>query len=264
MSLSVVIADDEVAARARLRSFVADEADLQVVAECEDGRSTAAAIQANKPDLVFLDVRLPELSGLQTLDSVPRESLPHFVFVTKDHELESIGADALDCLREPFDITRFRSTVSRARQRIVDHSDREPVLQTIRELAQWKGDHQASLQPGAAAVNGENAGAVLDRITVKSEGRLMSVNTADVDFIESAANYVKLHVGSQSYSVREKISALADRLDRRQFARIHRTTIVNIDRIREVQPWFSGDAFVILRDGKKLRLSRMYRRALAL
>src|SRR5215471_7929306 len=126
MSLSVVIADDEAAARARLRSFVADEADLHVVAECRDGRSTVAAIRARRPDLVFLDVRLPELNGLQTLDSVPRESLPHFVFVTKDHELESIGADALDCLREPFDSARFRSTVSRARQRIVDRSDREP------------------------------------------------------------------------------------------------------------------------------------------
>jgi two-component system, LytTR family, response regulator len=261
MSLSVVIADDEAAARARLRSFVADEADLQVVAECGDGRSTVAAIRAQKPDLVFLDVRLPELNGLQTLDSVPLGSLPHFVFVTKDHELEAVSADTLDCLREPFDLTGFKATVSRVRQRIADRADPEPVLQTIRELAREGSDHQVPVQ---AASDGEAPAAVLDRITVKSEGRLVSVNTADVDFIESAANYVKLHVGSQSYSVREKISALADRLDRRQFARIHRTTIVNVDRIREVQPWFSGDAFVILRDGQKLRLSRMYRRALAL
>jgi two-component system LytT family response regulator len=265
MSLSVVIADDEAAARARLRSFVADEADLQIVAECEDGRSTVAAIRARKPDLVFLDVRLPELNGLQTLDSVPRDSLPHFVFVTKDHELEAVSADMLDCLREPFDLTRFKATVSRVRQRMVEDSDREPVLETIRQLSQLQIDRQVPVQAVPDAMGRAAApGATLDRITVKSEGRLMSVNTADVDFFESAANYVKLHVGSQSYSVREKISALADRLDPRRFARIHRTTIVNVDRIREVQPWFSGDAFVILHDGQKLRLSRMYRRALAL
>jgi len=264
--LSVLIADDEAAARARLKTFMADESDVQVVAECEDGRSAAAAIMSRKPDLVFLDIRMPELNEFQVLDSVPRDTLPHFVFVSafKDYALDASAVDATDHLVEPFDALRVKATLVRARQRIAHHADRGPVLDAIRQLSRPRGDLEvtATTQP---ATNGDAPPSqTLERISVKSDGRIMFVKTADVDFIESAANYVKLHVGAQSYSVREKIGALADRLDRKQFARIHRTTIVNIDRIREVQPWFSGDAIVILRDGKKLRLSRMYRRSLAL
>jgi two-component system LytT family response regulator len=130
-------------------------------------------------------------------------------------------------------------------------------------LSHAQSEPQVAVETAAATNGHVEAPAALEQITVKSDGKVMFLKTADVDFIESAANYVKLHVGGQSYSIREKISALADRLDRRRFARIHRTTIVNVERIREVQPWFSGDAIVILRDGKRLRLSRMYRRSLA-
>ena len=266
MSLSVLIADDEAAARARLRRFMADEPDVQIVSECEDGRSAVAAVLKHRPDLVFLDVRMPELNGFQVLDSLPREAVPHFVFVTafKDYALDAFAVDALDYLLKPFDATRFKATLQRARERIATRGDRRPLLEAIRQLGKLRADLQAAVS--RAATNGEStdAPAMLDRITVKSDGRVMFVKAADVDFIESAANYVKVHVGAQSYAVREKISALADRLDRRQFARIHRTTIVNVDRIREVQPWFSGDAIVILRDGQKLRLSRMYRHTLSL
>ena len=262
--LSVLIADDEAAARARLKTFMADESDVQVVAECEDGRSAAAAIMSRKPDLVFLDIRMPELDEFQVLDSVPRDTLPQFVFVSafKDHALAASAVDATDHLVEPFDAPRVKATLVRARQRIAHHADRGPVLDAIRQLSRPRAD--VEITPPAAANGDAPPSQTIDRISVKSDGRVMFVKTADVDFIESAANYVKLHVGAQSYSVREKIGSLADRLDRKQFARIHRTTIVNIDRIREVQPWFSGDAIVILRDGKKLRLSRMYRRSLAL
>jgi two-component system LytT family response regulator len=262
--LSVLIADDEAAARARLKTFMADESDVQVVAECEDGRSAAAAIMSRKPDLVFLDIRMPELNEFKVLDSVPRDTLPQFVFVSplKDHALDASAVDATDHLVGPFDAPRVKATLVRARQRIAHHADRGPVLDAIRQLSRPRVDVEVT---APAAANGDAPPSqTLERISVKSDGRVMFVKTADVDFIESAANYVKLHVGAQSYSVREKIGALADRLDRKQFARIHRTTIVNIERIREVQPWFSGDAIVILRDGKKLRLSRMYRRSLAL
>jgi two-component system LytT family response regulator len=266
MSLTVMIADDELAARARLRRFMADEPDVQIVAECEDGKSAVAAILSRKPDLVFVDVRMPELSGFQVLDSVPREAVPEFVFVTafKDYALDAFAVGALDYLLKPFDASRFKATLARARQRIAERADRAPFLDAIRQLSRLRNELQVAVAKLPGAADQPEAPATLDRITVKTDGRVMFVKTADVDFIESAANYVKLHIGAQSYSVREKIGTLADRLDRRQFARIHRTTIVNIDRIREVQPWFSGDAIVILRDGKKLRLSRMYRRTLPL
>jgi two-component system LytT family response regulator len=266
MSLSVLIADDEAAARARLKRFIADEPDVQIVAECADGRSAGDAVVSHKPDLVFLDVRVPELNGFQVLDAVPRDTIPHFVFVTafKDSAVDAFEVGAIDYLLKPFDSSRFKETLARARQRIADRADRGPFLEVIRHVSRLRTDSQTTASPLPS--NGENGGppASLERITVKSDGRVMVVQTSDVDFIESAANYVKLHIGAQSFSVREKISTLADRLDRRKFARIHRTTIVNVDRIREVQPWFSGDAIVILRDGQKLRLSRMYRRALAL
>lgn len=264
--LSVLIADDEAAARERLRTFMADESDVQVVAECEDGRSAAAAIVSRKPDLVFLDVRMPELNQFQVLDSVPRDTLPHFVFVTavKDYPLEAVAVDAMDHLVEPFDAPRVKATLVRARERIAHHADRGPVLDAIKQLSRTGTELDATPSEQPPSNGDAPPPQALEEITVKSDGRVLFVKTADVDFIESAANYVKLHVGAQSYSVRDKIGSLADRLDRKQFARIHRTTIVNINRIREVQPWFSGDAIVILRDGKKLRLSRMYRRSLAL
>ncbi|MGH7620658.1 MAG: LytR/AlgR family response regulator transcription factor [Gemmatimonadaceae bacterium] len=266
MPLSVVIADDEAAARARLRRFMSDEPDVQIVAECEDGKSAVAAVLEHRPDLVFLDVRMPELNGFQVLDSVPRDTVPHFVFVTafKDYALDAFAVDALDYLLKPFDAARFKATLRRARQRIADRADRTPLLEAIHQLGRLRTDLEAAVARLPANGGTGDAPATLDRITVKADGRVMFVKTTDVDFIESAANYVRLHVGPQMYSVREKIGTLADRLDRKQFARIHRTTIVNIDRIREVQPWFSGDAIVILRDGKKLRLSRLYRRSLAL
>jgi two-component system LytT family response regulator len=266
MSLSVLIVDDEAAARSRLKRFLADEPDVQVVAECEDGQAAVASILSQKPDLVFLDVRMPELNGFQELDAVPHDALPHFVFVTafKDHAADAFHVDALDYLPKPFDSARFKSTLRRARQRIADRADRAPLIEAIRQLSGRGQGLQVATSRLPGASDPSEPQTTIDHITVKADGRVMFVKTADVDFIESAANYVKLHVGGQSYSVREKIGALADRLDRKQFARIHRTTIVNIDRIREVQPWFSGDAIVILRDGKKLRLSRMYRRTLAL
>jgi two-component system LytT family response regulator len=265
MSLSVLIADDQAAARARLKRFMADEPDVQIVAECADGRTAVDAVLSHRPDLVFLDVRMPELNGFQALDSVPRDALPHFVFVSafKDYSLDAPAVDAIEYLLKPFDSARFKATLARARQRIADRADRGPLIEAIRQLG-LRSDLQAAVSTLPSNGDPGEAPPALERITVKSDGRVMFVKTSDVDFIESAANYVKLHVGAQSFSIREKISALADRLDRRKFARIHRTTIVNVERIREVQPWFSGDAIVILRDGKKLRLSRMYRRALAL
>jgi len=131
--LSVLIADDEAAARARLKTFMADESDVQVVAECEDGRSAAAAIMSRKPDLVFLDIRMPELNEFQVLDSVPRDTLPHFVFVSafKDYALDASAVDATDHLVEPFDALRVKATLVRARQRIAHHADRGPVLDPV-------------------------------------------------------------------------------------------------------------------------------------
>ena len=261
-----MIADDEAIARARLRRLLSDEPDIEIVSECEDGVAAAAAIVADKPDLVFLDIQMPGLNGLEVLRSVPDDVLPHFVFVTafKEYALDAFTLDALDYILKPFDADRLHATLDRVRER---RSTQRPTDRSlIAAVERLTREHEA-LRAAITAVPGSAGTPVpqyLDRITVKADGRTFFVRTSDIDYIESAANYVRLRVGNATHMVREPIGVLAARLDPHQFARIHRTTIINIDRIKEIQPWFSGDAIVILRDGQRLRLSRHYRDALEL
>lgn len=262
MSLSVIIADDERVARARLRRLLSNEADVEIVAECSDGQEAVAAILEHRPDLVFLDIQMPELNGFQVLDTLPADAVPNFIFVTayEQYALDAFAVEALDYLLKPFDAERLQLTLGRARRRIGAHGERRPLLDAIRQLAESQREIQASVDRLAAgSVVGVPALAPLERLSVKADGRITFVRVSDVDYFESAANYVKVHVGAQTFRVREKMIELSTRLDPKQFARIHRAIIVNIDRIREIQPWFSGDAVVILRDGQKLRLSRSYR-----
>jgi two-component system LytT family response regulator len=260
--LSVIIADDERVARARLRRLLSNEADVQIVAECSDGQEAVAAILEHRPDLVFLDIQMPELNGFQVLDTLPADAVPNFIFVTayEQYALDAFAVEALDYLLKPFDAERLQLTLGRARRRIAASGERRPLLDAIRQLAESQREIQASVD--RLAVGSPAAGPVpapLERLSVKADGRITFVRVSDVDYFESAANYVKVHVGAQTFRVREKMMELSTRLDPKQFARIHRAIIVNIDRIREIQPWFSGDAVVILRDGQKLRLSRSYR-----
>jgi two-component system LytT family response regulator len=266
VSLSVLIADDERVARARLRRLLSNEPDVQIVAECCDGQDAVTAILAHRPDLVFLDIQMPELNGFQVLDTLPADAVPAFIFVTayEQYALDAFAVEAMDYLLKPFDAERLQSTLARARRRIGPTTERGPLLDAIRQLAESQRELQVSvtrLSAGSGAVAPVPA-TPLTRLSVKADGRITFVRVADVDYFESAANYVKVHVGAQTFRVREKMSELSNRLDQKQFARIHRAIIVNIDRIREIQPWFSGDAVVILRDGQKLRLSRSYRHVL--
>lgn len=262
MPLSVIIADDERVARARLRRLLSNEADVEIVAECSDGQQAVAAILEHRPDLVFLDIQMPELNGFQVLDTLPADAVPNFIFVTayEQYALDAFAVEALDYLLKPFDAERLQLTLARARRRIGAHGERRPLLDAIRQLAESQREIQASVDRLAAgSVAGVPTLVPLERLSVKADGRITFVRVSDVDYFESAANYVKVHVGAQTFRVREKMIELSTRLDPKQFARIHRAIIVNIDRIREIQPWFSGDAVVILRDGQKLRLSRSYR-----
>jgi two-component system LytT family response regulator len=265
VSLSVIIADDERVARARLRRLLSNEADVEIVAECSDGQVAVAAILEHRPDLVFLDIQMPDLNGFQVLDTLPANAIPNFIFVTayEQYALDAFAVEALDYLLKPFDAERLQLALARARRRIAASDERRPLLDAIRQLA----ESQRELQASVALLSQPSAPAALEpfeRLTVKSDGRVTFVRVSDVDYIESAANYVKVHVGAQTFRVREKMGDLAGRLDPKRFARIHRAIIVNIDRIKEIQPWFSGDAVVILRDGQKLRLSRSYRGVLTL
>ncbi len=267
--LSVIIVDDERVARARLRRLLSDEPDVRIVAECDNGKEAVSAILEHAPHLVFLDIEMPELSGFQVLESLPAGALPAFVFVTAfdEYALAAFAANALDYLLKPFDAERFLATMVRARERLRMGGSERLLLAAIRELADAQREMRAALSQQSAAPGGGGSASgtrFVDRIAVRSDGRVTYVRVDDVDYIESAANYVRLHAGADVHLVREPLGTLGARLDPSRFARIHRGTIVSVDRIKEIQSWFSGDALVILRSGAKLRLSRLYRSSLDL
>ena len=298
MTLTTLIVDDETVARNRLKRMLADVADVQVIAEAADGRSAVDAILRHRPNLVFLDIQMPELDGFGVLAALRDDEVPDFVFVTAydEYALRAFEVNALDYLLKPYEPERLAMTLERARDRFVarggngggkggeeghegDVASRRQLLNVVEQLVREHRALRESLMRGApgggsmesmeasiASANGVAAPPAPrrlgDRMLVKSRGRTFFVRLADIDYVESAANYVRLHVGTEVHQVRMKISDLADQLDPTAFARIHRTTIVNLNRVVEIQPWFSGDAVVILRDGTKLRLSRIHRSAL--
>ncbi len=235
--LTVVVADDEPLGRQRLVRLLEREPDAQVVAVCADGATALAAVRRHNPDLLFLDVQMPSLDGFSLLRQTDGKGRPAVVFVTAhdQYALQAFEANALDYLLKPFDEERFHKAYERARERLAGPPARD-----------------------TGAGNGDE-GAHPDRLAVKRDGTVYFVKTADVDWVEAASNYVRLHTGRETHLLRESMTGIGARLDPRRFLRIHRTAIVNVDRIRELQPWFSGEYIVILQDGTKLKVSRGYR-----
>ena len=243
--LRTVIADDEPLARERMRSLLADEDDIEVVAEAADGLSTVDVILTHAPDLVFLDISMPKLDGFGVIEAVGANRMPTVVFVTAydKHALRAFEVQALDYLLKPFDTDRFQAALRRVRQQVEG----------------GQGDIERRL---VALVRDLNRPARPERIVVKSSGRLFFLRTDEIDWVEAAGNYVKLHVGAESHLMRETMTAIEQRLNPETFFRIHRSHIVNLERIKELQPWFNGEYVVFLRNGARLTLSRGYREKL--
>jgi two-component system, LytTR family, response regulator len=242
MKVRTMIVDDEPLARERLRKFLASEADVELVAEAGNGREAVTLIREHKPDLVFLDVQMPELDGFGVLAELDSAARPAVIFVTAYDKfaLKAFEVHAIDYLLKPFDKERFQTALHRAIQQL---TRKEPS--TIHEQLSAL---LTELRPQTQS----------DRIAVKTDGRVIFVKTADVDWIEAADNYVSLHVGKDSHLLRETMTTIESRLPK-QFLRISRSTIVNTERIKELQPLFHGEYAVFLRDGTKLTLSRSYR-----
>ena len=247
MKIRALIADDEPLARERLASLLAGESDVEVVGECTNGVEAVAAIQEKTPDLVFLDVQMPELDGFGVLSALEGESRPAIVFVTAHDRfaLKAFEVHAIDYLLKPFDRERFKKALDRAREELTRRDSGEIEQKMTALLAGLR-----------------NQPTQLDRIPVKSSGRVVLVKTSEIDWIEAADNYVNLHTGKEAHLHRETMTALEQKLPPSKFLRISRSTMVNVDRIKELQPMFHGDYTIILQNGTKLTLSRGYREAL--
>lgn len=241
--MRVLIAEDEPLARDRLRTLLEEEDDVQITAECADGRSAVNAIREHDPDLVFLDVSMPELNGFEVIQEIGAAEMPPVIFVTAfDHyAVRAFDAHAVDYVLKPFDQDRFRTAVDRGREALSQRTN-GTLDQRLSDL-----------------LEGLARPSYLERLAVKSGGKIIFLKTGEVQWIAAEGNYARLHAGKRSYLMRETMSNLENKLDPDRFIRIHRSTIVSTDAIAELEPLFQGDYVVVLRDGTRLTSSRGYR-----
>jgi two-component system LytT family response regulator len=244
MTIRALIVDDEPLARERLQMMLKPEIDIEVVGEAINGDAAVGAIRKLDPDLVFLDIQMPVIDGFSVITEIGAEQMPLTIFVTAydRYALRAFEVHALDYLLKPFDRERFQQALARAR-------------------AQLQGKETAALNQRLAALleqlHGEKQ--PLERVVVKESGRIFFLKAEEIDWVEAAENYVNIHAGKASHLLRETMSRLETRLDPTRFVRIHRSAIINIERLQELQPLFHGDYTVILNDGTKLTLSRGYK-----
>jgi two-component system LytT family response regulator len=245
--MRVVIADDEALARKKLRIMLSSEPGVQILTECQDGSETIRALTTYKPDVLMLDIQMPDFDGFEILSRVSPDTMPIVIFTTAydRHAVRAFEAHALDYLLKPFDQERLRQAMNRARAELITGKDREATYRILNYLSE-SGTQSA-----------------LDRrLVIRAGGRVVFLNLNEIDWVEAAANYVKINAGKESYLLRKGIGEIADRLDPAHFVRIHRSTVVNIGRIKELQPVNSGEYIVVLKSGKELSCSRGYRAGL--
>jgi two-component system LytT family response regulator len=250
--IRTIIIDDEPLARDSMRVLLERDSEIELVAECANGHEALQAIQELAPDLLFLDVQMPEMDGFEMLARVKTECLPVVIFVTAydQHALRAFEVHALDYLLKSYSDDRFEAALRRAKEQIRQKKVTE-ISQRLVALLDSQKQEKTPAPP--------EPGKYLTRLVVKSGGRVFFLKTAEIDWIEAADYYVYLHVGGKSHLLRETMNALEKQLDPRKFQRLHRSTIVNLDRIKELQPHAHGDYTVILHDGTPLKLSRSYR-----
>ena len=241
--IRTLVVDDEELARDRMQSLLAEQPDVEIVGVCTDGPSAVETIDKTQPDLVFLDVQMPGMDGFEVIDNIDKNHAPAVVFVTAHdaHALRAFEIHALDFLLKPFDQTRFEKALDRARGLL--NRDRagglDPRLVSLLEELHEERKYS-------------------ERLIVKSGGRVFFVRTEEIDWVEASGNYVKIHTKNDAHLLRESMKNMEARLDPKTFVRIHRSAIVNIDRIKELEPWFHGEYIVIMRDGTRLTASRVF------
>jgi two-component system LytT family response regulator len=252
--MRVVIVDDEELARRGITTRLQRSRDIDIVAECRNGREAIEAIRRTSPDLVFLDVQMPGKTGFDVIEAIGCQTFPHVIFVTAHdrYAIRAFEVSALDYLLKPIDDERFDIALRRARESLARQHDSD----VGRRLAVAVGEM-------AAGANHKSAATRSGRIVVRSGGRVLFVKTSEVDWVEATGDYVTLHVGKKSLLLRETITEMETKLAPDGFTRIHRSTIVNLERIVEMKALDNGEYRVLLRDTTELKLSRNYRHTLS-
>lgn len=248
--IRTVIIDDEPIARRNLRALLERDADVEIVGEAGSGLEAIRLVQAKSPDLIFLDIQMPEMNGFEALERIGADSVPAIIFVTAfdQYALRAFEVHALDYLLKPFDDSRFEAALARAKTQIEQREAKE----LSKKLFALLEDHaQVSDEPKEAHYQSE--------FMIKSASRVFFLKADEIDWIEAADYYVRLRAGSQSHMLRETMEKLEAKLDPQKFMRIHRSTIINLDRIKKIEARPGGDYAVILRDGTNLKLSRSRR-----
>ena len=241
--IRALIVDDEPLARRRIKSLLAHDSSVDVIGECSDGYKAISSIKELTPDLVFLDVQMPAMDGFEVIKTIGPEQMPTVIFVTAyDHyALRAFEVSALDYLLKPFDRSRFQKTLDRAKT-MIRRMQNDQLLSLLGDL---RREHE-----------------VPDRFIIKSGGRVVFLRVEEIDWMTAVGNYVRLQVGRDSHLMRETMTGMEAKLNSDRFMRIHRSTIVNLDRVKEVQPWAKGEYVVVMRDGTQLIMSRRYRQRL--
>jgi two-component system, LytTR family, response regulator len=243
-SITALIVDDELLARKFIRRMLKHDPEFEIVGEAGNGKEAVEMIKREKPDVVFLDVQMPEMDGFEVLEAVGLEQLPDIIFTTayEAYAIRAFELHALDYLLKPFDEQRFRDAIKHARERLHSRQQQDGRLQIGALLERINSQH-----------------AYLDRLIIKADGRITFLNTREIDWIEADDKYVHLHTGSSARMVRQTLTAMETQLDPAKFVRIHRSAMVNVERIRELQPLFNGEYSLLIGDKTKLTLSRKYK-----
>lgn len=260
--IRALVVDDESLAREALLVMLSDDSEMEVIAECRNGKEAVVVIREQNPDVVFIDIQMPEMDGFQVVEEIGAKQMPVTVFVTAydKYALRAFEAHALDYLLKPFDHDRFNTALQRAKtlvrqQKLGEIS--ENLFALMQDMKSKSGESHSETdnkKPERAADKEP-----IERVVIKSGGRIYFLKTEEIDWVEGAGDYLSLHSGSQTHLIRETMGNFHDKLNPQKFLRIHRSTIVNIERIKDIQPLFKGEYIITLTSGKRLNSSRGYR-----
>ena len=262
MTIRTILVDDEKLAIQGLQLRLQPFEDVEIIDTCSNGREAIRKIKTEKPDLVFLDIQMPGFDGFSVVKGVMEIEPPLFVFVTayEEHAIRAFEANAVNYLMKPVDEDKLADTIERVRQRLAEKKSAEDAEQLLGVLSEVAPDRVADFSCEAA---GESADRFEKLINVKDRGQIFRVEVGSIEHIEAAGDYMCIYTGDNSLILRETMKDLERRLDPRKFQRVHRSTIVNLDQVRQVKPHTNGECFLVLDSGAEVKVSRSYRDVVA-